>query len=111
MKQVRKIYFNKEGFNMHYHVYCKEKVISENYKAAISEFEKRLSAYCDIHIHESLTLSFPKETSKTNHHFLFLKEGSSTYSSEEFCSFFTGFTVKRKINGSCNYRIFGRRAL
>lgn len=81
---------------MHYHVYCKEKVISENYKAAISEFEKRLSAYCDIHIHESLTLSFSKETSKTNHHFLFLKEGPSTYSSEEFAVFLQDLQLSGK---------------
>lgn len=72
------------GITMHYHIYCKEKGISSNYHAAISEFEKRLSAYCNTTLHADTSLSFPKEITPANHHFIYIRNGLSTYSSKEF---------------------------
>lgn len=72
---------------MNYHIYCKEKAISKNYRDAVAEFEKRLSVYCETSIHMSLTIDFFKDISSGNHHFIFLTSGPSTYSSEEFAEF------------------------
>ncbi len=72
---------------MYYHIYCNQKTLNKHYQSAISEFEKRLSAYCNTALHLSTTLSFPKEINKHNHHFLFIHSGPSTYSSEEFALF------------------------
>ena len=69
---------------MHYHIYCNLKSISNSYKKAIMEFEKRLSAYCDTSLHISTTLSFPKKLNENNQHFFLMNNGPSTYSSEEF---------------------------
>lgn len=72
---------------MHYHIYCKEKAIEENHREAIAEFEKRLSAYCETDIEVRTSLSFAREVSGLNHHFIYVNNGPSTYSSEEFADF------------------------
>lgn len=72
---------------MYYHIYCNEKVIPQNYRLAISEFEKRLSAYCITTLHAENALSFPKEITPANHHFIYIRNGLSTYSSEEFAEY------------------------
>lgn len=69
---------------MHYHIYCKEKTISPNHKAALSEFEKRLSAYCTTTLHNKISISLPKNLNHNSHHFIFVRNGASTYSSIEF---------------------------
>ena len=69
---------------MHYHVYCNIKNCSKNYQDAIKEFTKRLSVYCDITFHADTTLTFPKDCNKSNHQFIQVATGSSSYSSEEF---------------------------
>ena len=72
---------------MRYHVYCNLKSISDHKKAAISEFEKRLTGYCDITLTCLSSLFLPKDTGKKHHHILFLDTGLSTYSSESFAKY------------------------
>lgn len=72
---------------MHYHVYCNIKNCSGNYQEAIKEFTKRLSAYCDISYHVGTTLEFPKDCNASNHQFIQIATGSSSYSSEEFAEY------------------------
>ena len=72
---------------MHYHIYCKAKTIPSNHKAAILEFEKRLSAYCSIAFHNNTALTFPKNLNASSPHFLFVQNGVSTYSSMEFAKY------------------------
>lgn len=69
---------------MHYHIYCKTKAFDINYQEAVSEFTKRLSAYCDITLHPDNSLQFPKDIKPGNHQFFQVVSGPSTYSSEEF---------------------------
>lgn len=69
---------------MHYHIYCKTKAFGTNYQEAVSEFAKRLSAYCDITLHSDNSLQFPKDIKPGNHQFFQIVSGPSTYSSEEF---------------------------
>ncbi|MCM1178795.1 MAG: 23S rRNA (pseudouridine(1915)-N(3))-methyltransferase RlmH [Clostridium sp.] len=83
---------------MRYNIYCNKKNLSKNHKAAIAEFEKRLGSYCDITKSMTTTLSLPKEIIKENHHIIFLCDGPSTYSSDEFarylqCLFLKGASV------------------
>lgn len=72
---------------MHYHIYCNQKAIHLNHLAAITEFEKRLSAYCSTTFHLHTLLTFPRELHKSNHHFIFIGSNSSTCSSEEFAKY------------------------
>lgn len=72
---------------MHYHVYCNIKNCSRNYKDAIKEFTKRLSAYCDITFHPNTTLVFPKDCNANNHQFIQIVTSPSSYSSEEFSEY------------------------
>ncbi len=69
---------------MHYHIYCKTRAFDSNYQEAVSEFTKRLSAYCDITLHLDNRLQFPKSIKPGNHQFFQVISGPSTYSSEEF---------------------------
>lgn len=69
---------------MHYHIYCKNKTIGKNYHDAISEFTKRLSAYCDTSLYLETRLQFSKDLKQNNHQFFLIVSGPSTYSSEEF---------------------------
>lgn len=75
--------FEKAG-TMHYHIYCKTKAFGINYQEALSEFSKRLSAYCDISLHLDNRLQFSKGIKPGNHQFFQVVSGPSTYSSEEF---------------------------
>ena len=79
---------------MRYHIYCNAKNLTNNYKAAIAEFEKRLGSYCDITLSVTTTLTLPKEIAKTNHHILFLCDGPSTYSSVEFADYLQNLQKK-----------------
>ncbi len=69
---------------MHYHIYCNTKNMNKNHLLAIQEFQKRLSAYCDTTLHTGLSLDIPTESQVKNHHFIFLQEGISSDSSEDF---------------------------
>lgn len=71
---------------MHYHIYCNTKNINTNHSLAIQEFKKRLSAYCEITLHQNLSISFPKDIHSRNHYFIFLQSGVSSLSSEEFAN-------------------------
>lgn len=70
--------------NMHYHIYCNTKTMHSNHFLAIEEFKKRLSAYCETTLHTDTTLFFPKDITTHNHHFIYIKKGLSSYSSEQF---------------------------
>lgn len=72
---------------MHYHIYCKAKTIPSNHKAAISEYKKRLSAYCSTAFHNDTALSFPKNLNGGSQYFLLVENGVSTYSSIEFAKY------------------------
>lgn len=72
---------------MRYNIYCNLKSIPENHKKAIEEFEKRLSLYCDTNLYCMTTLSLSKEILKENHYVIFLCDGPSTYSSEDFAQY------------------------
>lgn len=71
---------------MHYHIYCNLKTMDACHKNAICEFEKRLSVYCNTTLHMSTSLDFPKDIKESNHVFLFIGTGPSTYSSEAFAN-------------------------
>lgn len=72
---------------MHYHIYCNLKAMDSCHRNAICEFKKRLSAYCNTTLHASPSLNIPKDITESNHVFLFIKTGPSTYSSEEFADY------------------------
>lgn len=72
---------------MHYHIYCNLKTMDICHQGAIDEFKKRLTAYCNTTLHTSLSLSFQRDITQSNHLFLFISSGPSTYSSEEFAAF------------------------
>lgn len=78
---------------MRYNIYCNVKNLTNNHKAAIAEFEKRLGSYCDTTLSVSTTLTLPKEITKNNHHILFLCDGPSTYSSDEFAKYLQSLQV------------------
>ena len=71
---------------MHYHIYCNLKTMDACHKNAICEFEKRLSVYCNTTLHMSTSLDFPKDIKESNHVFLFIGTGPSTYSSDAFAN-------------------------
>lgn len=81
---------------MHYHFYCKAKTIPANHKAAISEFEKRLSAYCSTAFHNSTSLTFPKNLNSSSQYFLFVQNDVSTYSSMEFAKYINEIQLSGK---------------
>ncbi|MDE6760569.1 MAG: 23S rRNA (pseudouridine(1915)-N(3))-methyltransferase RlmH [Lachnospiraceae bacterium] len=81
---------------MHYHIYCKAKTIPSNHKAAIAEFEKRLSAYCSTAFHNSTSLTFPKNLNGSSQYFLFVHNGVSTYSSMEFAKYINEIQLSGK---------------
>lgn len=83
---------------MRYIIYCNEKNISTNIKSAISEFDKRLSAYCEIQQIISPTLSFPKDLKENNHSILYLTRGISSYSSVEFAKYINNIALSGKSN-------------
>ena len=72
---------------MHYHIYCNCKNISKHHLLAMEEFEKRLSAYCETTLHSDTILRFAKEINVSNHSFILIQNGPSTYSSEEFANY------------------------
>ena len=69
---------------MHYHIYCNQKNISAHHQAAIAEFKKRLSAYCETTLHLSSHPAILKEIPITKQPLMRICSGPSTYSSEEF---------------------------
>lgn len=69
---------------MHYYIYCNSKTFGVNYQDAISEFTKRLSAYCDTTFLLQKNLYFPRDLTSNNNQFFQMVPGPSTYSSEEF---------------------------
>lgn len=81
---------------MHYHFYCKAKTIPANHKAAISEFEKRLSAYCSTAFYNSTSLTFPKNLNSNSQYFLFVQNDVSTYSSMEFAKYINEIQLSGK---------------
>ena len=72
---------------MHYHIYCNQKKLNTNHQSAIEEFQKRLSAYCETTLHINSSLIFPKDINVHNHDFIYINNGISSYSSEEFATF------------------------
>lgn len=72
---------------MRYHIYCNIHHLPANHNAAITEFTKRLQAYCTTVLNFMPALDLPKDILKEHHHVLFLTDGFSTYSSEEFASY------------------------
>lgn len=72
---------------MHYHIYCNLKSMNRNHLLAIEEFTKRLSAYCETTLHTNVALSFTKDIHRNNHHFVYVNNGPSSYSSEEFSEY------------------------
>ena len=69
---------------MHYNIYCNQKNISTHHRAAIAEFEKRLSAYCETTLHLSSHHTVLKDIPVTKQPLVRICPGPSTYSSEEF---------------------------
>lgn len=104
---------------MHYNVFVNQKNIEENYREAIGEYTKRLSAYCDIRIMEGVNQDILSGCSRDNSHFFCLTRKPSDYDSVEFAkeidelqrsgksnvSFFIGFPdeiiyrLREKIGG------------
>lgn len=72
---------------MQYHIYCSQKNIRSNYQAAYAEYQKRLSAYCNTSLHIGGNLADSMEVKRSQHHFILIKPGASTYSSEEFSEY------------------------
>lgn len=81
---------------MHYHIYCNTKNMPSNHLLALDEFQKRLSAYCDITLHTSTLLIFPKELNHHNHQFVYIQNGVSTYSSEQFSEYLNNLQLSGK---------------
>ena len=79
---------------MRYNIYCNRKSLPKNHKAAIAEFEKRLGSYCDVTLSVTTALTLPKGITKENQHILFLCDGPSTYSSDEFASYLQNLHLK-----------------
>lgn len=71
---------------MRYHIYCNIHNLPANHNAAAKEFTKRLQAYCNTVLHPMPVLDLSKDILGKHHHILFLTDGPSTYSSEEFAS-------------------------
>lgn len=72
---------------MNYHIYINETNISANYSAAINEFIKRLSAFCNSTIHTDKELSILKDIYKQGHGILIVRKGRSTLSSTDFADY------------------------
>ncbi|MDO5156224.1 MAG: 23S rRNA (pseudouridine(1915)-N(3))-methyltransferase RlmH [Eubacteriales bacterium] len=83
---------------MRYIIYCNQKNISDNHQQAILEFKKRLSAYCETDLILSSTLHLDKNISKSNHQILFVSNGPSKFSSEEFASYIHNIQLTGKSN-------------
>lgn len=83
---------------MHYHIYCNPAQFSVNYKDAVKEFEKRLSAYCTTTLYLDKQLSFSGNISSGNHLFLQICSGPSSYSSEEFARVIDNFQHSGRSN-------------
>lgn len=69
---------------MHYHIYCNTKSLNKNYLAAIAEFQKRLSAYCDTTYYTGCNIVFSQPIQENNHYILFVEKKISSHTSEEF---------------------------
>lgn len=69
---------------MHFHIYCNQKSISATHMTAITEFQKRLSAYCEISFSKTIHPVAPCHINPSNCHILIENTGKSTFSSEEF---------------------------
>ena len=69
---------------MHYFIYCKEKNIYEQQRAAIEEYQKRLSTYCktDFILHPANLV--PAAFHEANHQIAYITRGLSTYTSIDF---------------------------
>ena len=80
---------------MHYYIHCHQKNSPDNHKAAIAEFEKRLTAYCNTSLFCEPKLSLPKDIKKDGHQILFICDGPSTYSSESFADYIEQMQAKR----------------
>lgn len=91
-----------KGDFMHYYIYCNSKKITANHAAAIQEFEKRLSAYCNTSFICSESISLPQNINNTNHEIIIISEQPSTYSSEEF----SRWIHQMQLNGKSNIHIF-----
>lgn len=81
---------------MHYHIYCNTKNMPHNHLLALKEFEKRLSAYCETTFHANISLSFPKECNRHNHQFIYIQNGISSYSSEQFANYINTLQLSGK---------------
>lgn len=81
---------------MHYHIYCNIKNMAQNHLLALDEFKKRLSAYCDISLHTSTSLLFQKELNRHNHQFVYIQNGVSSYSSEQFSEYINNLQLGGK---------------
>lgn len=83
---------------MHYYIYCNSKNFGVNYQDAISEFKKRLSAYCDTTFLLQKKLHFSRNLTSNNNQFLQMVPGSSSYSSEEFAQVIDSLLQSGKSN-------------
>lgn len=83
---------------MYYHIYCKPTQFGVNYQSAVSEFSKRLSAYCTAKLYLKKQLSFSGNISFENHLFLQIGCGPSTYSSTEFAKVIDQFQQSGRSN-------------
>ncbi len=83
---------------MHYHIYCKTKSLNKNYLAAITEFQKRLSAYCDTTLHTDCNIQFSQSIHENNHHILFIEKNVSSHTSEDFAQYINTLMHSGKSN-------------
>lgn len=81
-------------YHMHYYIHCNQKNISSNHRAAIAEFEKRLTAYCNTTLLCETKPSFPNDIKKESHQILYICDGPSTYSSEYFANYIEQLQAK-----------------
>jgi len=72
---------------LNYHIYLNETNISANHNAAINEYIKRLSAFCNSTVHTGKELSIPKDICKQGHGVLIIRKGQSTLSSTDFADY------------------------
>lgn len=69
---------------MHYHIYCNTRSIHTHHLQAITEYEKRLSAYCTTCLHLTTSLPSAREFAGENHSFIRIDSKYATQSSHEF---------------------------
>ena len=81
---------------MHYHIYCNQNNLEANYRNAIAEFTKRLSAYCDVTLHTGQELSLLSSGNPVRQHFLCVVPGVSSYSSPEFAEYIDRLQQSRR---------------